>query len=98
MVILVDLLGNKSYYTISYLEKPTEPSTQPEEPTTKPVVKEAGDVDGDGKVSAADARLALRMSVSLEKVDMKADVDKDGKISASDARLILRKSVGLEKF
>lgn len=61
-----------------------------------------GDVDDDGKVSAADARLALRASVGLEKYEGKsqpflsADVDHDGKLSSADARIILRVSVGLE--
>lgn len=61
-----------------------------------------GDVDGDGKLSAADARLALRKSVGLEDyMDgsdefIACDVDFDGKVSAADARLILRASVGLE--
>jgi|GEM_PF-2925887 len=59
-----------------------------------------GDVDGDGKVTAADAREALRASVNLEKLTeaqkKAADMDGDGKITASDARDILRKSVGLE--
>ncbi|MBQ3537083.1 MAG: hypothetical protein IJA39_00755, partial [Clostridia bacterium] len=61
-----------------------------------------GDVDGDGKISAADARLALRASVGLEnfkedsakyKAAKRGSVDK---LSAADARLILRASVGLE--
>lgn len=59
-----------------------------------------GDVDGDGKISASDARIALRTSVGLDSLsDSKfkaADADKDNKITASDARLILRASVGLE--
>ncbi len=61
-----------------------------------------GDVDGDGKLSAADARLALRKSVGLEDYKdgsdefIACDVDFDGKVSAADARLILRASVGLE--
>lgn len=61
-----------------------------------------GDVDGDGKISAADARLALRRSVGLEDYKegsdkfLACDVDFDGKVSAADARLILRASVGLE--
>lgn len=61
----------------------------------------SGDVNGDGKVSAADARLTLRASVGLEAYkkessEMKA-ADVNGKgITASDARLILRASVGLE--
>lgn len=61
-----------------------------------------GDVNSDGKVTAADARLALRASVGLETIkedDEKykaADINGKG-ISASDARLILRMSVGLEE-
>ena len=60
-----------------------------------------GDLDQDGKVSSADARIALRASVNLDTIDsvlkMIADVDRDGKISSADARLILRASIGLEK-
>lgn len=69
--------------------------------TEKPDVM-YGDVDGDKKVSAADARLALRRSVGLEDYKegsnefLACDVDHDGKVSAADARLILRASVGLE--
>lgn len=59
-----------------------------------------GDVDGDGFVKAADARLALRASVGLENLSdaarKAADADFDGNIKAADARLILRASVGLE--
>ena len=61
-----------------------------------------GDVDGNGTVEAADARLALRASVGLESFDgdperfRAADADGDGVIMASDARLILRAGVGLE--
>lgn len=61
-----------------------------------------GDVNGDGKVQAADARLALRASAMLENLDeasfYAADVDFDDKVNASDARLILRVSAGLESF
>ena len=60
-----------------------------------PVVK--GDVDGDGKVTASDARLILRASVGLEEVPLEAgDMDGDGKITAADARDVLRESVGQE--
>lgn len=57
------------------------------------------DIDGNGNIQAADARLALRASVELEKLEgiykIAADVDSSGEIKASDARTILRKSVGL---
>lgn len=61
-----------------------------------------GDVDGNMKITAADARLALRTSVGLENYDADtaefraSDVDFNGKVTAADARTILRTSVGLE--
>lgn len=61
-----------------------------------------GDVDKDEKVTASDARLALRCAVGLEdyapgsEAFTAADVDFDEKVTASDARLILRAAVGLE--
>ena len=61
-----------------------------------------GDADKDGKISASDARIALRASVGLEELDDEAkkaaDADLDGEIKAADARLILRASVGLEEL
>lgn len=60
-----------------------------------------GDIDGDAKISSADARLALRQSVGLESFTgaslAAAKVNGEDKVSSSDARLILRASVGLEK-
>ena len=61
-----------------------------------------GDVDGNGTVTAADARLTLRASVGLEKFGeasaqyKAANVESKDKVTAADARLILRASVGLE--
>ena len=61
-----------------------------------------GDVDGDGKITAGDARLALRRAVDLETWNemapqfLSADVDMDGAVTASDARKILRAAVDLE--
>ncbi len=60
-----------------------------------------GDSDLDGVVTSADARLALRINVGLEKAAdnialAAADADLDGSVTSSDARLILRASVGLE--
>lgn len=61
-----------------------------------------GDVDGDGDVKAADARLALRASVGLETLSAEqvklADVDCSGDIKSADARSILRAAVGLEEL
>ena len=59
-----------------------------------------GDVDADGIVSSADARLALRASVRLEtlgrEATQSADVDRDGQVTSADARVILRISVKLD--
>lgn len=59
-----------------------------------------GDVDRDGSVTAADARLILRASVGLETIANRwlADLDGDNAVTAADARLALRMSVGLEKL
>lgn len=61
-----------------------------------------GDVDGDARVTPADARLALRASVKLQPLEstslafVAADIDASGEIEPADARTILRISVGLE--
>lgn len=61
-----------------------------------------GDVNFDGKVNSADARLALRASAKLEDLSaeamLAADVDLDNKVEAADARKILRVAAGLDKF
>ena len=78
--------------------KETRPIPKPEQTYT------LGDVDADGKITSADARLALRASVKLEQYEensapfLAADVDRSGMIEASDARLILRVSVKLDTF
>lgn len=61
-----------------------------------------GDANGDGKITAADARIALRISAkvdSLEKYNLTAevlDVTGDGKLTAADARKILRIAAKIE--
>ena len=67
-----------------------------------PIEQPPGDVDGDSKITASDARLALRRAVDLETYAegtpefLACDIDKDGKVTASDARIILRIAVDLE--
>lgn len=60
-----------------------------------------GDVNGDGVVRAADARLALRCSARIEELTEEqfdaADVDRSGKVTAGDARQILRFAANIDK-
>lgn len=59
-----------------------------------------GDIDGDGKVTATDARLALRASARLATLEpiceTAADVSGDEKVKAGDARQILRIAARLD--
>lgn len=59
-----------------------------------------GDINGDGKITAADARLALQFAAGIAKPTAdqlkRGDMDGDGRISSKDARIILRKAAGLE--
>ncbi len=61
-----------------------------------------GDVDGDGKVSTKDARLALRAAIGLEHYGeespqfLSSDVNMNGKVETEDARHILRAAIDLE--
>lgn len=61
-----------------------------------------GDVDGNGKIAAADARMTLRAASMLENLDeisfSAADVDLNKKITAADARKILRVAAGIDSF
>ena len=60
---------------------------------------ELGDVNGDGKVNARDARTILRYIAGLVGTDefelSVADFNGDGKVNARDARGILRFIAGL---
>lgn len=70
-------------------------STSPADPPANTGLK--GDINADGKLTAADARLALRYSVQLEKFTEKqkiaGDANNDGTVTAADARIILVASV-----
>ncbi len=61
-----------------------------------------GDADGNGIVTAADARLVLRAAAKLENLVPEAieccDINNDNKINSADARRILRFSAKLEIF
>lgn len=63
-----------------------------------------GDVNGDGKTTASDARYVLRVAAKLENpiidaaIKEVADISGDSKILAEDARLILRIAAKLDKY
>lgn len=61
-----------------------------------------GDLNGDNKVTAADARFALRFAAKIDEPNnaqlMVADIDRNGTISAADARKILRVAARLDSF
>ncbi|MDR1631113.1 MAG: dockerin type I repeat-containing protein [Oscillospiraceae bacterium] len=61
-----------------------------------------GDLNGDGQITAADARMCLRASAKLitltEQQKKVADIFGDGNVSAACARKILRVSAKLESF
>ncbi len=61
-----------------------------------------GDINCNGDVTAADARLALRCAAKIEIFDdvkiCAADIDRNGVVNAADARKILRVSAKLEEF
>ncbi len=62
----------------------------------------AGDVNFDGIISALDARIILRASASLDKLQpwemLAADLNGDGKLVANEARKVLIVSSDLEKL
>ena len=78
------------------------PWLNPQETTTQADVSAVyppGDVDGNGRITAGDARITLRASAYLQGLSPEqvkaADVDADGRVSAKDARQILRFSARL---
>lgn len=61
-----------------------------------------GDANKNGKVTAADARIVLRVAAKIDPVGSidlcETDADGNAKITASDARLILRVAANLSEF
>ncbi len=61
-----------------------------------------GDLNSDGEITAVDARIVLRASAELDKLNdwqkVIAEIDDSNQITATDARIILRLSADLEKI
>ena len=59
-----------------------------------------GDVQPDGKITASDARVILRIAAKLENPDEvtkeSADINSDGKVTSSEARSVLRFAAKLD--
>ena len=55
-----------------------------------------GDRDGDGRITAADAMCALKMSVGNMQLNIRLDADGNGKVTSGDARVLLKRAVGIE--
>lgn len=85
---------------LAFAEESTE-----EEPVSETTEIIPGDINGDGVVTASDARTILRLSAkflkpedfSASQLDA-ADFNRDGKINAADARYTLRKSARLDPY
>ena len=62
----------------------------------------SGDVNLDGRITAADSRIILRASAKLEQLSdsqlIIADIDANGKVTASDACIVLRISAKLDSI
>lgn len=75
------------------------PVTAHAEPPAFPMM---GDINGDGRITAADARSLLRYSAKLETTGnfdlLAADANADGRITAADARETLRVAASLSRF
>lgn len=60
----------------------------------EPDCEACGEVNGDCRITTADALAALRMAVGQIAADAQADMDGSGTVSAGDALLILKLAVG----
>ncbi len=98
-----ELTGEQTIGTGSFivLVKYSE-ETQQNEPIDLVCVILKGDANGDGLITAADARIVLQVSAKIRTVTapfvLANDFDSNGVLSAGEARKILRVSSKLEKF
>ncbi len=96
----IEILDNLFGLNAGELINPDGDEDEVDEDDPDELVFDLGDVDGDGVVTAADARLILRRAAKLISFtadqDWLADVDDDGEVTAADARIVLRVAAGLE--
>ncbi len=74
----------------------------PDGNVTNYYVSVTGDMDSNGKITAADARKILRVAAKIDSINgiysVAADVNLDGSVTAADARKTLRVSANMEYF
>ena len=97
--VITGLKTGSTTYTVTYGSLTAKASLTVRDGDAAPL---SGDVDGNGSVTSADARSALRRAVDLETYApgsqqfIACDVDKSGEVNSADARVILRIAVDLE--
>ncbi len=94
--------GTEEGSTAQTAQEPAEEQTKESSEGTDGIMVLLGDVNGNEKLDADDAREILRACVGLILIEAEnlpvADIDSDGVITASDARLALRTAVSLEEI
>lgn len=101
-LIILSIIILLSISITSLAETISENTSEKPEDTIIFDESEFGDVNNDGKKTAADARLLLRCSAHLEDISVRiltyGDYDKNGKITSADARTALRIAASLENI
>ncbi len=96
----VEIIGDILYLTTYTIDTGTKKITKIDSLSVIKTEDKTGDVNFDGSVTAADARLILRASAGLESLSVSqlpvADINGDSRVTAADARIVLRMSAGLE--
>ncbi|MCM1298916.1 MAG: dockerin type I repeat-containing protein, partial [[Eubacterium] siraeum] len=69
---------------------------------TEGSAQKLGDIDGNGKITSADAMVVLQAVTKIKKLTPEqtaaADVDGNGKITTADVMIILQVVVGIKKL
>lgn len=98
MFTAIEVMGDTVYLT-TYTLKGNR-ATKVDSVSIKKGATDLGDVNFDGDVTAADARLILRSAAQIDlltKAQLQvADINGDKKVNATDARLALRMAAGLD--
>ena len=98
MFTAIEILGDTLYLTTYTVDG--NRASKIDSVSIRKGAADAGDVNFDGKVTAADARLILRAAAQIEILTKSqfsvADINGDGKVTSTDARLALRMAAGID--